>query len=136
MQPPFAFTIRVYCEDTDAAGVVYYGNYYKFLERARTEWLRSLGFEQDELARRDGVIFVVRSATLDFLKPARFNDLIEASVVLAACGGASITFAQTLRRGGETLCEARVRVACLDAATAAPRALPGALAARLKEVIP
>ncbi len=132
MRPPFAITIRVYYEDTDTAGVVYHANYFKFMERARTEWLRSLGVEQDALARREGVIFVVRSAHTEFLKPARFNDVIQVSVAVAACGGASITFAQTIRRDDTTLCESEVRVACLHAATFAPCKLPPALAARLK----
>lgn len=134
MAQPFAFTIRIYYEDTDAGGIVYYANYLKFLERARTEWLRAAGFEQDALARRDGVIFVVRSVTMEFLNPAYFNDLIHVNAAVAAHGGATITFAQAIRRADELLCEAEVRVACLDAATRAPRRLPHALARRLKEM--
>jgi acyl-CoA thioester hydrolase len=134
MQRPFAITIRVYYEDTDGAGIVYYANYLKFMERARTEWLRSLGVEQDELARREGVIFAVRSARIEFFKPARFNDVIDVGAVITDRGGASITFAQPVRRADTLLCEGEVRVACLDAATFVPRALPVALAARLNEV--
>jgi len=140
MPQPFVFTIRIYYEDTDAGGIVYYANYLKYLERARTEWLRTLGVEQDELARREGVIFVVRSAAIEFLKPAYFNDLIEVSVDIAKLRGASMTFAQTIRRAAsavgnepETLCEAEVRVASIDAATRAPRPLPAALRRRLEE---
>ncbi|MFL6711584.1 MAG: tol-pal system-associated acyl-CoA thioesterase [Sulfurifustis sp.] len=133
MQAAFAITIRIYYEDTDAVGIVYYANYLKFMERARTEWLRSLGFNQDELAR-DGVIFAVRSARIEFLKPARFNDVIEVNVRIADRGGASMTFIQTIRSGGVTLCEAETRVASLDATTLAPRPLPAALASRLNEV--
>jgi acyl-CoA thioester hydrolase len=133
MNPTFTLTIRVYYEDTDAAGVVYYANYLKFMERARTEWLRALGFEQDELVRRDGVMFVVRSADMKFLKPARFNESIDVDLAVAKHGGASVTFAQRARRGDVSLCEAQIQVACVDAATYAPRPLPAALAARLKE---
>lgn len=134
MQQVFTLTIRVYYEDTDAAGVVYHANYLRFMERARTEWLRSLGFEQDDIARRDGVMFVVCSAAMEFLKPARFNDFIDVDV--AGHGGASITFAQNIRHAGAVLCTAEFRVACVDCATYAPRALPPALASRLKEINP
>ena len=133
MQPVFWITIRVYYEDADATGVVYYANYLKFMERARTEWLRALGFEQDDMARRDGVMFVVRSAAVEFLKPARFNDSIDVGVAVAGYRGASVTFAQSVRRADTVLCEAEIRIACVDTATHAPRALPPALIARLKE---
>jgi len=134
MPPVFTIALRVYYEDTDAAGVVYYANYLKFMERARTEWLRALGFEQDELARRDGVMFVVRSAAMEFLKPAHFNDAIDVDVAIAGYRGASIDFAQHVRRVATVLCEAKVRVACVTSATHAPCALPAALAAQLKEM--
>lgn len=134
MEQAFTFTVRVYYEDTDAAGVVYYANYLKFMERARTEWLRSLGFNQDEIARRDGVMFVVRSAAMEFLKPARFNDLIDVNVAIAGYGGASITFAQTVRHADTVLCTAEIRVACVECVTHAPRRLPAVLASRLKEM--
>lgn len=135
MRPPFAITIRVYYEDTDTAGLVYHANYLKFMERARTEWLRSFGVEQDELARRDEVIFVVRSARIEFLKPARFNDLIDVSVAVTERRGASMTLAQTVRRGGTVLCEGETVIACLNSATLAPRKLPAGLAARLKQEV-
>lgn len=131
MKSVFSIPIRVYYEDTDAGGVVYYANYLKFLERARTEWLRAFGFEQDELLRRDGVVFAVRSVNIEFLKPARFNDLLEVSLDLGKRGNASVTLTQQIRRGEETLCEAQVRVACLDAASFAPRPFPETVAARL-----
>jgi acyl-CoA thioester hydrolase len=127
----FSIPIRVYYEDTDSGAVVYYANYLKFMERARTEWMRALGFEQDELARRDGVLFAVRSARLDFLKPARFNDLLQATVQVAKRGKASLTFAQQIRRESLTLCEAEVKVACLDAVTFMPRPIPEHVRARL-----
>ncbi|HLF23341.1 MAG TPA: tol-pal system-associated acyl-CoA thioesterase [Burkholderiales bacterium] len=128
--------IRVYYEDTDAAGVVYYANYLKFMERARTEWLRAIGFEQDELVRRDRVMFVVRSAAIEFLKPARFNDAIDVDVAIAGYRGASINFAQHIRRAATVLCAGEIRVACVDSASQAPCALPAALTARLKEISP
>jgi acyl-CoA thioester hydrolase len=134
MQQVFTLTIRVYYEDTDAAGVVYYANYLKYMERARTEWLRSLGFEQDEIARRDGVMFVVRSAAMEFIKPARFNEAIDVGVAIADRGGASIVFSHNIKRDHTVLCTADVRVACVELATYIPRALPGALASRLEEM--
>lgn len=136
MQSSFAITIRVYYEDTDSGGVVYYANYLKFMERARTEWLRSIGVEQNELARRDGVMFVVRSANVEFLKPARFNDTLRVTSKITQCRGASMTFAQTVERDDTVLCEAQTLVACLNTETFAPSPFPRALAARLKEVSP
>ncbi|MBI3779341.1 MAG: tol-pal system-associated acyl-CoA thioesterase [Gammaproteobacteria bacterium] len=131
MDSVFSIPIRVYYEDTDAGNVVYYANYLKFMERARTEWLRARGFEQDELSRRDGILFAVRSVRLDFLKPARFNDLLQATARVAKRGNASVTFAQEIRRADLTLCEGEVKVACLDAATFAPCAIPSHLRAQL-----
>lgn len=131
MKTIFSIPIRVYYEDTDAGGVVYYANYFKFMERARTEWLRSLGFEQDELARDPGVLFAVRSAKLEFLKPARFNDLLETDVTVRERGRASLTFGQRVRRGTEILCEGEVRVACLEAKSFAPCPIPAAILFRL-----
>ena len=131
MSKVFFIPIRVYYEDTDAGNVVYYANYLKFMERARTEWLRALGFEQDELSRRDGILFAVRSVRIDFLKPARFNDLLQATARVAKRGNASIVFAQEIRREGLTLCEGEVKVACLDAATFAPCPIPSHLRAQL-----
>ncbi|MBI3545310.1 MAG: tol-pal system-associated acyl-CoA thioesterase [Gammaproteobacteria bacterium] len=131
MKPVFSIPIRVYYEDTDAGKVVYYANYIKFMERARTEWLRALGFEQDELLRRDGILFAVRSAKLDFLKPARFNDLLQATVQIHQCGNASITFNQQIRRDDLSLCEGEVKVACIDAASFSPRPIPEYIKTRL-----
>jgi acyl-CoA thioester hydrolase len=128
----FSIPIRVYYEDTDSGAVVYYANYLKFMERARTEWLRTLGFEQDELSRSEGILFAVHSVRLDFLKPARFNDLLQATVAVTRRGRASLVFAQQIRREGITLCEGEVKVACLDAATFTPRPIPGQIQARMK----
>lgn len=124
----FVWPLRVYYEDTDSGGVVYYANYLKFLERARTEWLRSLGFEQDKLASEDGVIFAVRSVQIDYLKPARFNDPLQVTSVVDEQRNASITFRQRVQRAeAETLCTALVKVACLDSRTFRPRPLPLAI---------
>ena len=120
---PFIWPVRVYYEDTDSGGVVYHANYLKFMERARTEWLRSLGFEQD-VPRARGVLFAVRSVTVDFLKPGYFNQLLSVTVSLAHCGRASLTFAQAILHGEERLCAAHVKIACLDAATLRPRRIP------------
>jgi acyl-CoA thioester hydrolase len=127
----FRTTVRVYYEDSDAGGVVYYANYLKFMERARTEWLRSLGFEQDELMRDPGVVFAVRSCSLEFLKPARFNDVLEVSVRVAKSGRASLTVDQRILRGGDLLCEGTVRIACLDAQRFTPVPIPASIAAHL-----
>ncbi len=111
----FVWPVRVYYEDTDAGGIVYYANYLKFLERARTEWLRSLGIEQDSwLAARVG--FVVRQLQLELLQPARFNDELLVSVEVLKLGRASVQFQQSvqLKSSGESLCVAQVKAACVD----------------------
>ncbi len=126
----FVWPARVYYEDTDAGGIVYHANYLKFMERARTEWLRALGFEQDRLREREGVIFAVRSLCLDFIKPAYFNDLLDVTVQAVRKRPASLALDQEVRAGrgpARLLCRARVRIACLDARTLNPRALPQSL---------
>ncbi len=123
----FNWPIRVYYEDTDAGGVVFYANYLKFFERARTEMLRSLGFEQDRLIAEDNAIFVVRSITVDYLKPARFNEQIEVSARVIESKKASLTFEQTIIREQDLLCTSTVRVACLDAQTMKPKPIPLAI---------
>lgn len=123
----FIWPVRVYYEDTDSAGVVYYANYLKFMERARTEWLRSLGFEQDALAREAGIVFMVRSVNLHYRRPARFNDLLQVSNRIEEIKKASLLFAQTILRAGEAespLCYGHVRVACVAADSLKPRAIP------------
>ncbi|MCB1825590.1 MAG: tol-pal system-associated acyl-CoA thioesterase [Candidatus Competibacteraceae bacterium] len=113
----FVWPVRVYYEDTDSGGVVYYANYLKFMERARTEWLRARGFEQDVLLRDRQVLFAVRTLSVDYHRPARFNDQLEVISRIAEAGGASLTFVQSIRRADSTdvLCGARVKVACIDA---------------------
>ncbi|MBS1221268.1 MAG: 4-hydroxybenzoyl-CoA thioesterase [Proteobacteria bacterium] len=113
----FVWPIRVYYEDTDSGGVVYYANYLKFMERARTEWLRARGFEQDALLCDRRVLFAVRRLEVDYHRPARFNDRLEVVSQIANAGRASLTFAQNIQRVGsmEVLCGARVKVACINA---------------------
>jgi acyl-CoA thioester hydrolase len=129
----FTWPVRVYYEDTDLGGVVYYANYLKFLERARTEWLRSLGFMQTELAAAHGVVFVVRSIALDYLKPARFDDSLEVSVELADIGASRIGLAQRVRRGAEDLVTADVDIACVHTATFKPARIPGVILAAMEK---
>jgi len=120
----FHWPVRVYWEDTDAGGVVYYANYLKFMERARSEWLRALGFEQDVLRIDPGVVFVVRRVEVDYLSPARFNDALEVSVSLSRIGGASLVVEQTVNRDVTRLIAARVTLACVDAVQFKPVKIP------------
>ncbi len=122
----FVWPVRVYYEDTDSGGVVYYANYLKFMERARTEWLRAMGYEQFGLARDERLVFAVRRVEVDYLRPARLDDLLQVSVHVLRCGHASIDLAQTVQCEPEdgVLCQGRVKIATLDADTFRPRALP------------
>lgn len=123
----FLWPVRVYYEDTDAGGVVYYANYLKFMERARTEWLRARGLEQDVLRSSQGIIFAVRAVELDFLRPARFNELLEVRTSVVQRGKASLTFGQVVARSqamDTVLCEGRIKVACVDAETLRARPIP------------
>jgi acyl-CoA thioester hydrolase len=125
--------VRVYYEDTDAGGVVYYANYLRFLERARTEWLRSLGFEQTALATVHHTVFVVRSITLEYRKPARFNDQLEVGVEVRETGASRIALHQPVRRGADVLIDAQVEIACVNTATFKPVRIPGPVAAGLRQ---
>lgn len=132
----FLWPIRVYYEDTDAAGVVFYANYLKFMERARTEWLRHLGYEQDRLRTEDGLVFVVTRVVLDFQRPARFNDLLSVSVRLSTRGRASLSLYQEVRdaqRQDLVYCRGEVKLACIDAGSFRPRAIPPRLIAELAD---
>jgi acyl-CoA thioester hydrolase len=130
----FVWPVRVYYEDTDSGGVVYYANYLKFMERARTEWLRARGVEQDALLHERRLVFAVRALSVDYHRPARFNDLLAVSTQVVEVRGASILFEQTVRRdpSAEVLCDARVRVACIDAGTFRARRLPGRLVGEIE----
>ncbi|MCX8086741.1 MAG: tol-pal system-associated acyl-CoA thioesterase [Rhodocyclaceae bacterium] len=127
--------VRVYYEDTDAGGVVYYASYLKYLERGRTEFLRTLGFEQRRLAEEDGLAFAVRSLSAEYLRPARLDDLLDIQTAIGELGRAQVTFAQSIRRGDETLFTATVRVACLDLARGRPVAMPPPLHEKLKALV-
>jgi acyl-CoA thioester hydrolase len=120
----FSWPARVYYEDTDAAGVVYYANYLKFMERARTEWLRMLGFELTTLEREHNVIFVVRAATMDYLQPARFNDELEISAELVRARGSLMEIVQTICRGTQLLVTAEIKLACVNSRSFRPVRIP------------
>jgi acyl-CoA thioester hydrolase len=154
----FVWPVRVYYEDTDSGGVVYYANYLKFMERARSEWLRALGFEQDELIARDRILFAVCSVQVDYLQPARFNDLLWVTAQIAGRGRASLSFNHSVIRPAaaerdraqppgdakalaeitgdksKLLCTGQVKVACLDAATLRPRSIPSPLVVEISRV--
>lgn len=127
----FFWTLRVYYEDTDTGGIVYYANFLKFFERCRTEWLRALGIDQARLAAELGLQFVVVSTAVQYLKPARLDDALTVSAQIARRGRASLEFAQEARRGDELLATGQVKVACVCAATLAPAGLPPQLVSAL-----
>lgn len=120
----YAHRVRVYWEDTDAGGVVYYANYLKFLERCRTEWLRSLGVDQPRLKAERGLQFAVVNVSVDFLRPAVLDDEVLVTAGLEKVSGATIQFKQAIWRQDVQLIDATARVACLDSATLRPRAIP------------
>ncbi len=122
--PPFRQPLRVYWEDTDAGGVVFYANYLKFFERARTEWLRSLGHSQQQLRSETGAIFIVAETHIRYLCPARLDDLLEVSVEVRETGRATMLIAQQAWRGAELLAEGTIRIGCVDAETLRPRRIP------------
>jgi acyl-CoA thioester hydrolase len=126
----FSWPVRVYYEDTDLGGVVYYANYLKFLERARSEWLRHLGVSQTRLLEEARLLFAITRVAIDYLKPARFEDELVVTVELARLRRASMEFRQAIHRGGtdgELLCTAQVTAACLDADSMRPKPLPAHL---------
>jgi acyl-CoA thioester hydrolase len=123
-------TLRVYYEDTDLAGIVYYANYLKFIERGRSEWLRALGIDQLAMQQTTGHVFAVRRVEADYLRPARFDDLLTVTTELAQASPARIAVDQQVRRGGQLLFTARVTIACLDG-----RGRPVRLPAALKDAL-
>ncbi len=131
----FTWPLRVYWEDTDAGGVVYYANYLKFMERARSEWLRALGFEQDVLRDAHQIVFVVRRVEVDYLAPARFNDALDVSVNLKQIGGASLVVEQSVSRDVTPLIAARVTLACVDAARFKPVKIPAFILQTLEPIL-
>ena len=131
MSSEFTWDVRVYYEDTDAGGIVYYANYLKFFERARTEWLRSLGVNQDLLLREHDAMFVVKNVSADYHAPARLDDVIKLTLRIEKLGRASIQFVQEAWCGDRLLNTAHVKVGCVDSALR-PRAVPDAVAARMR----
>ena len=126
--PPYRFQLRVYWEDTDAGGVVFYANYLKFFERARTEWLRTLGHEQERLRIETGAVFIVTDTAVRYLRPARLDDLLTVTVRVAHAGRARMTIAQQAWRqtpqGEELLAEGTIRIGCVDAGTFRAQRIP------------
>lgn len=125
--------MRVYYEDTDSAGVVYYANYLRYLERARTEWLRALGFEQTELVEQHGVVFVVRSISVNYRSPARFNDALNISVELGGVGASQIDLEQRVLRAGDVLVDSNVQVVCVNRASMKPVRMPKPLLEKINQ---
>ena len=130
--PDFRHTLRVYWEDTDAGGVVFFANYLKFFERARTEWLRTMGFGQQRLRNDTGAVFVVADTSVRYLEPARLDDLLEISVRIVETGRVSMTIEQQARRDDALLAESTIRIGCVDAGTFKPRRIPKELTALIR----
>ena len=129
---PFSHRLRVYWEDTDAGGVVFYANYLKYFERARTEWLRGFGVGQQALRDATGSIFVVADTRVRYLRPARLDDLVDVSVEVREAGRASLLIAQSACRGDEVLAEGEIRIGCVDAGTFRPQRIPTPLLEKLR----
>lgn len=123
----FSWPVRVYFQDTDAGGVVYYANYLKFMERARAEWLRTLGYTNATLKNELGVLFVVRTLKLDYLKPALLDDMLSVTVQLKDAGRSRVTLLQSVWRGDEVLSNAEVQLVCVSAEGFRPVSVPEAL---------
>jgi acyl-CoA thioester hydrolase len=128
----YSFPVRVYFENTDAGGVVYHAEYLKFFERARTEWLRHLGFDHQALARDHRVVFAVSAISVDFVKPARLDDNLAVSVRLESLGRVRCIFEQEIRREDEVLARARVSVACLATDSFRPAEIPAPLKRKME----
>lgn len=130
----FVFPIRIYYEDTDSGTIVYYANYLKFAERARTEFLRHFGIKQSELLENDKIAFAVRKAEADYLKPAKLDDLLEVHTRLVKLGGASLVMEQELKRDKDTLVIVKVRVACIHL-EGRPVPIPSNIRATFEEML-
>ncbi|AKJ28125.1 tol-pal system-associated acyl-CoA thioesterase [Caldimonas brevitalea] len=124
---PFRFPVRVYWEDTDAGGVVFYANYLKFFERARTEWLRARGYDQERLRQESGLMFVVVHTAVRYRLPARLDDLLEISVEVRQAGAASMQFVQQATRDGTLLAEGDIKIGCVDVPGFRPRRIPAGI---------
>ena len=132
VEPRFSWPTRIYWEDTDAGGVVYHARYVAFMERARTEWMRALGYGQERMRSEHGMVFAVRSMQMDFIKPARLDDALQVSATLVQLKKASMVFDQRVERDGELLLSAQVRIAALDAASFGPRGMDEPVLAALQ----
>jgi acyl-CoA thioester hydrolase len=132
MPTPFSWTVRVYYEDTDAGGIVYYANYLKFFERARTEWLRAAGVSQQDMLERHGTIFVVKRAAVEYHAPARLDDVLKLTLNIEKLGRLSVQFRQEAWSGDTLLAAAQVKVGSIDAVTMRPRPLPDECAAKMR----
>jgi acyl-CoA thioester hydrolase len=130
----FEFPVRVYYEDTDAGGVVYFANYLRFMERARTEWLRRLGFDQSELRERQGILFVVRGVEATYHRPARLDDALTVQSRLTSLSRVALRFEQSIEREGETLVSGSSDVICVGADSLRPSRMPEPLMRVLQEV--
>lgn len=128
----FSWPIRVYYEDTDSGGVVYHSNYLNFMERARTEWLRAMGFEQTELKEQRGVIIVIHSLAMQFKKPAYFNDMLAVNCLLTELKHSSLSMQQTIKRDGVLLIEAQVKAAFVDAVSFKPIRMPAEISHKIR----
>ena len=124
MSAVFAHPVRVYWEDTDAGGVVFFANYLKYFERARSEWLRAAGFAQERLRADLGLLFVVSETSVRYLQPARLDDELSITVEPEPARGATMSLAQRAQRGATRLADSRITIACVDAATLRPRRIP------------
>ena len=131
MSTVFEFPIRIYWEDTDAGGIVFYANYLKFFERARTEWLRSLGISQHALREETGGMFVVSETSVKYHRPAKLDDQLRVTASLAEGGRASMVIAQQAWRGDTLLCEGTIRIGWVEAATLKPARIPSSVLERL-----
>ena len=128
----FNWPVRVYYEDTDAAGVVYHTNYLKFMERARTEWLRASGFSQETLKNKEGVLFAVKNMNVDFIKPAVLDQQLTVTTSIKNIGGASLLFEQLVSNDtDEPLCHADVNVVCINSDTLKPKRIPETIKAKI-----
>ncbi|GAA4873064.1 tol-pal system-associated acyl-CoA thioesterase [Ferrimonas pelagia] len=132
--PTFRWPVRVYYSDTDAGGVVYHANYLNFFEHARTEMLRQAGFEQDQLMAQN-LVFALRQVVMDFIRPARFNQMLEVITEITQLGGASLQFEQRLVDAqGEVFCQAQIKIGCLSADQFRPIRIPQAIKQELARV--
>ena len=131
----FEIPVRVYYEDTDAGGVVYYANYLRFLERARTEWLREAGFEQQKIIDEQHLVFVVKRIEADYHAPGRLDDELRVEVAVDRLGNASLVFAQRVLRGAQVLLDARVTVVCVDIRRTKPAPIPARMREKLEQIM-